>query len=128
MMEAAALNWNVGGMARGCNRNRLPVWADTFNDEMIDFWSGEVLWNEPMAKYTTYRVGGCAEAIIFPTGIKELGHLLKGIKRVNIPCRLIGGGSNILIADEGLRGVTLVLGKSFLLSFFFRLDSQPLHM
>ncbi|MEN8257774.1 MAG: UDP-N-acetylmuramate dehydrogenase [Thermodesulfobacteriota bacterium] len=113
MLEAVALGWQEDGMSEECSTRKLPVWADAFNDEMIDYWSGEVLWNQPMANFTTFRVGGSAEAIIFPAGIKELGQLLKGIKRVNIPCRLIGGGSNILVADEGLCGVTLVLGKSF---------------
>lgn len=113
-MESVAFAWQKDGMSEAaCSNMRLPLWADAFNDEMIDFWAGEVLWNQTMAKYTTYRVGGNAEAIIFPGGIRELAQLLKGIKRLNIPCRLIGGGSNILVADEGLPGITLILGKSF---------------
>lgn len=92
---------------------RLPEWAIAFNDEMGDYWAGEVLWGEAMAKFTTYRVGGKAEAIIFPGSMRGLAQLLRGIKRLNIPCRLIGGGSNILVADEGLRGITLILGKGF---------------
>ena len=113
MMESVALSRQEDGVLESSKKIKLPVWAEAFNDEMIDFWSGEVLWNESMAKFTTYGVGGNAEAIIFPAGIRELGQLLKGIRRVNIPCRLIGGGSNILVADEGLRGVTLILGKRF---------------
>lgn len=114
-MEAVAYGQGVGGMVEAYVKTgfTLPAWADVFNDEMIDFWSGEVLWDKPMAELTTCRVGGRAEAVIFPAGINELGQLLKGIKRLNIPCRLIGGGSNILVADEGLRGITLILGKRF---------------
>ncbi len=113
-MESVAFGWRGDSMAEeGYRPKGLPVWAEAFNDEMSDFWSGEVLWNEAMAKFTTYRVGGRAEAIIFPVGMSELAQLLKGIKRLNIPCRLIGGGSNILVADEGLPGITLILGRRF---------------
>ncbi len=112
-MESVAVEWKEGCMSEASARPTMPAWADAFNDEMIDFWSGEVLWNQDLANFTTYRVGGRAEAIIFPAGINELSHLLKGIRRLNIPCRLIGSGSNILVADEGLRGITLIIGKRF---------------
>ncbi len=112
-MESLACGWDEVGMAAMNNSIRMPAWADAFNDQMSDFWLGEVLWDQDMAKFTTYRVGGRAEAIIFPTGINELSQLLTGIKRLNIPCRLIGGGSNILVADEGLCGITLVLSNKF---------------
>jgi UDP-N-acetylmuramate dehydrogenase len=100
-------------MTESSRQESLPAWAHAFNDEMIDYWSGEVLWNLEMADFTTYRVGGRAEAIIFPAGINELARLLQGIKRLNLPWRLIGGGSNILVADEGLPGITLIIGKRF---------------
>ncbi len=112
-MGAGARVWQEGGMSEEVCRARMPAWADVFNDEMIDFWSGEVLWDQEMARFTTYGVGGRAEAIIFPSGIKELAQLLKGIKRLNIPCRVIGSGSNLLVADQGLPGITLILGKNF---------------
>lgn len=112
-MGAGAGAWQEGGMSEEVCRARMPAWADVFNDEMIDFWSGEVLWDQEMARFTTYGVGGRAAAIIFPSGIKELAQLLKGIKRLNIPCRVIGSGSNLLVADQGLPGITLILGKNF---------------
>lgn len=112
-MEAVALGLTEFGMDEGSSSLGLPAWADAFNDEMIDYWSGEVLWDQDMAKYTTYQVGGRAEAIIFPSGVRELSQLMKGIKRLNIPWRLIGSGSNILVSEQGLRGVTLIFNKRF---------------
>jgi UDP-N-acetylmuramate dehydrogenase len=112
-MESVVFGLDESSMSEGYASCALPSWAGAFNDEMIDYWAGEVLWNHDMANFTTYRVGGTAEAIIFPTGINELAQLLKGIKRLNIPCRLIGGGSNILVADEGLCGITLIVGRRF---------------
>ena len=91
----------------------MPAWSSVFNEAMVDFWGGEVLWQQSMAEYTTYKVGGPAEAMVFPCGIKELGGLLSGVRQLDIPWRVIGGGSNILVADEGLLGVTIVLNKGF---------------
>lgn len=91
----------------------MPSWSSAFNDAMADFWGGEVLWQQSMAEYTTYKVGGPAQAMVFPCGIKELGGLLDGVRKLDIPWRLIGGGSNILVSDQGLSGVTIVLNKGF---------------
>lgn len=91
----------------------MPAWSSVFNDGMADFWGGEVLWQQPMSEYTTYRVGGPAQAMVFPCGIRELAGLLDGVRRLDIPWRVIGGGSNILVSDKGLEGVTIVLNKGF---------------
>ncbi|MEN8139925.1 MAG: UDP-N-acetylmuramate dehydrogenase [Thermodesulfobacteriota bacterium] len=91
----------------------LPLWAEIFNDEMGDFWSGEVRWNQPLAPYTTYNIGGPAEGMVFPGGINEIAYLIQGLRKLDLPWRVIGGGSNILVADEGLAGMTLVFRKSF---------------
>lgn len=112
MAAVAMTTWHENMAVEAAAETR-PAWADYFNDEMIDFWLGEVLWNQDMAKFTSYGVGGCAEAIIWPASVRELSLLLKGIRRLNIPWRLVGGGSNILVADEGLKGITLIFGKRF---------------
>ncbi len=91
----------------------MPAWSSIFNEAMIDFWGGEVLWQQPMSEYTTYKVGGPAQAMVFPCGIREMAGLLEGLQRLDIPWRVIGGGSNILVADDGLPGVTIVLNKGF---------------
>lgn len=91
----------------------MPGWSSIFNAEMSDFWDGEVLWQQPMSQYTTYKVGGPAEAMVFPCGITELSRFLVGVQGLGLPWRVIGGGSNILVADAGLSGVTIVLNKGF---------------
>lgn len=91
----------------------MPAWSSVFNDAMADFWCGEVLWQQPMAEYTTYRVGGPAQAMVFPCGIRELANLLEGVRKLDIPWRVIGGGSNVIVSDKGLDGVTIVLNKGF---------------
>ncbi|MFH1215802.1 MAG: UDP-N-acetylmuramate dehydrogenase [Pseudomonadota bacterium] len=90
-----------------------PAWADAFNDQMSDFWNGDVCWNGVMADYTTFRVGGPAEAIVFPRGRNELCLLIQGLRKINIPWILLGRGSNVVVADEGLKGVVIILGRDY---------------
>ncbi len=68
----------------GGTLEKIPDWAAVFNDEMADFWSGEVLWNCSLAEYTTFKVGGTAEALVFPGGCKELSLLIQGLRKINI--------------------------------------------
>lgn len=107
-MEAVAMEREVVSVIP-----MMPAWSSVFNEAMVDFWGGEVLWQQPMSEYTTYKVGGPAQAMVFPCGIKELSRLLMGVRRLDIPWRVIGGGSNILVSDRGLEGVTIVLNKGF---------------
>jgi len=97
----------VGGSVK-----KTPAWAPVFNDEMVDFWSGEVLWNVPLSDYTTFKVGGPAEAIILPKGCNELSLLLQGLRKININWQILGKGSNVLIDDAGLSGVVIVFGRN----------------
>lgn len=92
---------------------KTPDWAPVFNDEMADFWSGEVLWNCSLAQYTTLGVGGKAEALVFPRGCKELSLLVQGLRKINVNWYVLGMGSNVLIAEQGLDGVVIVLGRNF---------------
>jgi len=61
---------------------------------------------EPLAKYTTLRIGGQAEYILFPDE-ESLLELLEAIKDRGLVCYVIGGGSNLLISDRGFKGVML---------------------
>ena len=64
-----------------------------------------------LADYTTWRVGGPAEWLAEPTSIDETSAWLNWAHQRNIACRVIGAGSNLLITDEGLPGLTLCLRK-----------------
>ncbi|HMP78008.1 MAG TPA: UDP-N-acetylmuramate dehydrogenase [Pirellulaceae bacterium] len=65
--------------------------------------------NEPLAPYTTLRLGGVAEYFAEPTSIDELSEIIQRAKENEMPIRLIGGGSNILVRDEGVPGMVLQL-------------------
>lgn len=76
-------------------------------------WSEEILWECPLADFTTLRVGGPAEALIRPGCREELVRLVGCLTEATVPWRVIGGGSNILVADAGVDGVVIVLGPRF---------------
>ena len=65
--------------------------------------------NEPLAPYTRLGLGGVAEFFAEPTNLSELVGLVKAFTAADKPIRLIGGGSNILVREEGVPGLVLHL-------------------
>jgi len=63
--------------------------------------------NEPMNKYTSFKIGGPAECLIKIQTVEDLKSILKLSKEQNIPLTIIGNGSNILVSDEGIKGIVL---------------------
>ena len=72
-----------------------------------------VLENAPMSRYTTFRVGGPADALFLPASVEELQEALAAAKAQGIPVCLIGNGSNLIVRDGGIRGLVIVLGEPF---------------
>lgn len=69
--------------------------------------------NEPVKKYTTFRVGGPVDYLIKVTGVEELRAIVCLLNRNNIGCKVIGMGSNILVKDKGISGALLKLEGTF---------------
>ena len=63
--------------------------------------------NEPMSKHTSFKTGGPAEIYITGKTIKQIQDVLKFSKQNNIKLYIIGNGSNLLISDEGIKGIVL---------------------
>jgi UDP-N-acetylmuramate dehydrogenase len=63
--------------------------------------------NEPLAKHTSWRIGGPADYFLRATDEAELVVLLKTCRTRNIPFLVIGNGSNMLVADKGWRGMVV---------------------
>lgn len=64
-----------------------------------------------MKEHTSFKIGGPAKYFVEPKDAHELKLLLSSIKRYNIPLLVIGGGSNILVNDKGLRAIVLCLNS-----------------
>ena len=65
--------------------------------------------NQPLAPFTSLRVGGAAQYFCEPTTLDELGELVKRCREADIPTKLLGGGSNLLVKDEGTPGMVFHL-------------------
>lgn len=63
--------------------------------------------NEPMKKHTTFQIGGLAEYFIKIKTVEQLKSILCYTTENKIPVTVIGNGSNILVSDEGIEGITL---------------------
>lgn len=69
---------------------------------------GKLLLNEPLARYTSWRVGGMADRFYIPAGLQDLQDFLKGLD-ANEPLHFIGLGSNLLVRDGGVRGTVVLM-------------------
>jgi UDP-N-acetylmuramate dehydrogenase len=72
---------------------------------------GKVVLNEPLHKHTTIKIGGPADIFIEPNSIDNLKQTITILNKENIPIRIIGRGSNLLIHDKGIRGAVVKIGK-----------------
>lgn len=73
---------------------------------------GQFQINAPMAQYTTFRVGGPADILVSPGSQDEVRTLFAAIQAEQVPCTILGNGSNVLVLDKGIRGVVLKLGNA----------------
>ncbi len=63
--------------------------------------------NEPLAKYTSYRIGGPARTLALPKTKEHLHEIGKHLRKTNEPYFILGNGSNVLAPDEGFPGVVI---------------------
>src|SRR5205814_38777 len=68
---------------------------------------------EPLARYTSFRIGGPADLLVLPDTADELAHVLATTAAFGVCLTLLGGGSNVLVGDGGMRGVVVKLGRGF---------------
>ena len=68
-----------------------------------------VLFDCPLKPYMAYEIGGPSDVLIFPSTEEELEWLAGEAKRTNTPLQIVGTGTNLLVHDEGIRGITLML-------------------
>ena len=69
----------------------------------------ELSMEEPMAKHTSFRIGGPVEVMAFPKSHAELAAVLKAADSLQVKPAILGAGTNILAPDEGIRGLIICL-------------------
>ena len=74
---------------------------------------GRLLFDEPMALHTTFRVGGSADAVFFPDTATDIATAIQMCREACIPVTILGNGSNVVVSDAGIRGLVIVFGQPF---------------
>ncbi len=82
-------------------------------ERLISFLGERLRFAVPLTRYTSFRVGGPAEVFAEPGTLAELQTLVALLHQESVPYFLLGGGTNILISDKGIRGVVIKLGEGF---------------
>ena len=77
--------------------------------ELVRLLDKDVHFNCPVAPYTTFRVGGKAEALCAVKDLLQLKALLSFLTKESVPFLVVGKGSNLLVRDGGLKGIALLL-------------------
>lgn len=95
------------------NKLRLEIGSVNLNIEEIleksKLNKENLYYDEPMAKHTSFKIGGPADLFIKVDNIEELKEILDLSKKNQIPLTIIGNGSNLLVTDKGIRGITAKL-------------------
>lgn len=71
-----------------------------------------VIFDEPMSKHTTFRIGGPADVFAMPETYEQIGEILKLCKAEGLPFFVLGNGSNLLVSDKGYRGVIIQMDRN----------------
>ncbi len=72
---------------------------------------GRVLFDAPMRQFTSIKVGGPADSLLFPEDVRELRKVVRYAKRKKIPMLILGKGTNLVVRDRGIRGWVVSLNQ-----------------
>lgn len=75
------------------------------------FDAADIALNEPMAKHTTFKVGGPADVLVYPHCAEDIVYAIRAAQTANVPWWIIGCGSDLLVSDEGLPGLVIEIGQ-----------------
>src|SRR4051794_29752835 len=74
-------------------------------------FEGELRYDEPLSKHTYYRIGGPAQVLAIPKSLNDLKFLSEAIRVTGSEFFILGLGSNILVSDEGYKGLIIKTGR-----------------
>jgi len=82
--------------------------------------------NVPLSGYTAARIGGPADALVFARSANELALTAEKLWKLDVPFLLLGGGSNVLVSDKGVRGA-VIINRARLIKFNSQAEPPSLH-
>jgi len=80
-------------------------------DDIQKIFRGYIALNEPLKKYTSFRIGGPADYYLEPLNKEDLVSIVRYLQEQEIPFMMIGNGSNLLVSDDGVRGAVINVEK-----------------
>lgn len=86
---------------------------DDVMKEEIQQLCGGALFDEPLSRHTSIRIGGPADALVFPETVEDLLTIVRFARKNALPLFVLGAGSNLLVRDKGIRGVVISLERGF---------------
>lgn len=95
---------------------RVAVQEEAMASDMRERLVGvacKIRFDEPLAPYTTFQIGGPADAIAFPKSETEMVELIERARAEGISVTVLGGGANLLVGDGGVRGLVITLSQGF---------------
>lgn len=82
-----------------------------YRKEAMGLIEGRVLFHAPMRKYTSIKVGGPADCLLFPKDIQELRKVIRHARKKRIPLFVLGKGTNLIVRDRGMTGWVISLTR-----------------
>ncbi len=86
---------------------------ETVRGYLEELSGGSVLFDEPLAAWTSFRIGGPADAVVMPRGMDSLQRILAFVREEGTPYFVMGRGTNLIVSDAGFRGVVITLQEGF---------------
>ncbi len=80
-----------------------------YKKEAMGLIQGRVVFDAPMRQFTSIKVGGPADSLLFPKNIGELRKVILHANRKHIPFLILGKGTNLIVRDKGIRGWVISL-------------------
>lgn len=84
-----------------------------YRDYFINEEFKDIRYDELMKKHTSFKVGGPADVLVIAKSEEEIINAIKICKDNNLPCFVMGNGSNLLVTDKGIRGVVIKINEGF---------------
>lgn len=120
---------DINDVAKELSSGRSPDEGGTFHAKSIpkgtevkqdirERIKGRVIYNEPMKRRTSFRIGGPADIWIEPEDIDDLKNCIQLNKDKDIPLFIIGRGTNLLVKDEGVRGIVVNMSSTLLKNIY----------
>ncbi len=85
--------------------------AEQYQLFFVQRFKGRVLFDVSMKEYTSLKIGGSADVMAFPENAADLRELIKFALSKKFPVFYLGGGTNLLVRDGGIRGIVVNLGE-----------------